>query len=49
MLTYSVNYKEKKIPYIFDPGQSIPALSADGMVDMLTGSRCSYPMTMSWK
>lgn len=39
MFTYSVNYKEKGIPYIFDPGQSIPALTTDSMVGMLTGSR----------
>ena len=39
MFLYSMCYKEKKIPYIFDPGQSIPALTTDRMVDMITGSK----------
>lgn len=39
MLTYTRRCKERKIAYIFDPGQSIPALSADQLVEMLTGSR----------
>jgi adenosine kinase len=39
MRTYTRTCKEKKIPYIFDPGQSIPALSGDQLVEMLTGSR----------
>jgi len=39
MLTYSRTCREKKIDYIFDPGQSITALSADQMTEMLTGSR----------
>jgi adenosine kinase len=38
MITYTATCKEKKIAYIFDPGQSIPALSGDQLVDMLTGS-----------
>jgi len=38
MVTYSKCFKERSIPYIFDPGQSIPALSADRIVEMLTGS-----------
>lgn len=32
-------YRERGIPYIFDPGQQIPAISADSLVEMLTGSR----------
>jgi adenosine kinase len=39
MLTYSKSYRERNIPYIFDPGQSIPALSTDGLIEGLTGSR----------
>jgi adenosine kinase len=39
MLTYTRRCKERKIAYIFDPGQSIPALSADQLVEMLTDSR----------
>lgn len=38
MLTYSKSYRERNIPYIFDPGQSIPALSTDGLIEALTGS-----------
>jgi adenosine kinase len=38
MFTYARTYKEKKITYIFDPGQSITALLADQMTEMLTGS-----------
>jgi adenosine kinase len=38
MITYTATCKEKKIAYIFDPGQSIPALSGDQLADMLTGS-----------
>ena len=39
MLRYTRRCKERKMAYIFDPGQSIPALSADQLVEMLTGSR----------
>jgi adenosine kinase len=39
MLTYTRRCKDRKIAYIFDPGQSVPALSADQLVEMLTGSR----------
>jgi len=39
MLTYTRRSKERKIPYIFDPGQSIPALSGEQLVEMLTGCR----------
>lgn len=38
MLSYSRFYKERKIPYIFDPGQQIPSLPEDDMVEMLTGA-----------
>ncbi|MGO9568654.1 MAG: carbohydrate kinase family protein [Desulfomonilaceae bacterium] len=38
MLTYSKSYRDRNIPYIFDPGQSIPALSTDALIDALTGS-----------
>ncbi|MCK4729596.1 MAG: carbohydrate kinase family protein [Desulfobacterales bacterium] len=39
MITYTATCKEKKIAYIFDPGQSIPALLGDQLEEMLTGSR----------
>ncbi len=39
MRSYSRFFKEQKIPYIFDPGQSIPALSRDDMVEMITGAQ----------
>jgi adenosine kinase len=35
---YSRTYRERQIPYILDPGQSIPALTSEQLVDMLTGS-----------
>jgi len=38
MFAYSQSYKERKIPYIFDPGQSIPALPKDRLLESLTGS-----------
>ena len=38
MVTYSRCFKERSIPYIFDPGQSIPALATDRIIEMLTGS-----------
>lgn len=39
MLSYSQLYKERGVPYIFDPGQSIPAWSGDRLVEMLTGAQ----------
>ncbi|HMK37010.1 MAG TPA: carbohydrate kinase family protein [Desulfomonilaceae bacterium] len=39
MLAYSRCCKEVGIPYIFDPGQSIPALSPEKIVEMITGSK----------
>ncbi len=38
MRTYSRFFREQKIPYIFDPGQSIPALTGDDMIQMITGA-----------
>ena len=38
MLTYSRTYKERRIPYIFDPGQQIPILPPERVLEMLTGS-----------
>lgn len=38
MRAYSRLFKEKKISYIFDPGQSIPSLSGEDMMEMITGS-----------
>jgi adenosine kinase len=38
MRTYSRTFKEMQVPYIFDPGQSIPALSGEDLVEMITGS-----------
>ncbi len=39
MLAYSRNYKRLKIPYIFDPGQQIPILSREQLIEMITGSK----------
>jgi adenosine kinase len=39
MLSYTRAYKERSIPYIFDPGQQITALSADSILEMLTGCK----------
>lgn len=39
METLCRQYRERGIPYIFDPGQQIPAIGTDSLVEMLTGSR----------
>jgi len=39
MYNYTRIYGEKDIPYIFDPGQNIPAFSGDQLLEMLKGSR----------
>jgi len=39
MVTLCRQYRERGIPYIFDPGQQIPAIPTDSLVEMLTGSR----------
>lgn len=39
MYNYARIYGEKDIPYIFDPGQNIPAFSGDQLLEMLKGSR----------
>jgi adenosine kinase len=38
MINYGRTYKEHRIPYIFDPGQSITALSGDQMTEVITDS-----------
>ncbi|RQD74855.1 carbohydrate kinase family protein [Desulfonatronospira sp. MSAO_Bac3] len=38
MYNYSRKYQEKKVRYIFDPGQNIPAFSGEKMLDMISGS-----------
>ncbi len=38
MLIYSQTYRELQVPYIFDPGQSIPAFTGNQLVEMITGS-----------
>lgn len=38
MITYSRVYRERNIPYIFDPGQQVPVISSDHMMEMLAGS-----------
>ena len=38
MLKYSGMYKERKIPYIFDPGQSITSFTGDELAIMINGS-----------
>lgn len=32
-------YKKKKIPYIFDPGQAIPALTAEQLLNAIAGAK----------
>lgn len=39
MMNFSATYKEKGVPYIFDPGQSIPALTSDDLRKGIEGSR----------
>ena len=38
MLGYSRIFKERKIPFIFDPGQQIPVFSGAELEEMLTGA-----------
>jgi len=38
MVSYARTWQEKGMAYIFDPGQSIPALSADQLMAAVTGS-----------
>ena len=38
MLEYSQSYKDLKTPYIFDPGQSIPAFNGQDLAEMINGS-----------
>lgn len=39
MQDYPREYRQLKIPYIFDPGQSLPAFNGEQLKDMITGSR----------
>ncbi len=39
MSTYNKAFKQQKVPFIFDPGQSIPALRGDDIADMMTGAQ----------
>lgn len=38
MQTYCRSYEERRIPYIFDPGQSIPAWTGEQLLEMITGA-----------
>ncbi len=38
MLAYSRAFKEMAIPYIFDPGQSLPIIPVDRLIEILTGA-----------
>jgi len=38
MQEYARTYRELRIPYIFDPGQNIPAFNGEQLLDMLTGA-----------
>ena len=38
MLTYSREFKKNQIPYICDPGQQIPVLTRDALIEIITGS-----------
>lgn len=39
MVNYAASFRQKGLPYIFDPGQQIPALTADALMDAMTGSK----------
>lgn len=39
MTAYSMAYKERSIPYIFDPGQQIPVIKSGLLMEMLSGSK----------
>ncbi len=39
MRAFSKAYKDRSIPYIFDPGQQIPVLKSELLIEMLSGSR----------
>ena len=39
MQKYPEIYREKKIPFIYDPGQNIPAFSGDQLKSMIKGSQ----------
>jgi adenosine kinase len=39
MRSYAGLFRDQSIPYICDPGQSIPAQTADALEDMITGSK----------
>ena len=38
MFNYTRFYKENGVPYIFDPGQSLPAWTADGLKECIEGA-----------
>lgn len=38
MINYSRAYKERKIPYIFDPGQQVPVLNKDQLLEGIAGA-----------
>ena len=38
MINYPLQCKKKGIPYIFDPGQSLPMLQAEDLIKVITGS-----------
>ena len=38
MLTYAATCREKQLPYIFDPGQSMTSFSGEQLMNMLKGS-----------
>ena len=39
MYNFSNMYKQKKIDYIFDPGQSLPAWTKERLIEMIDGSK----------
>ncbi|NUN24573.1 MAG: carbohydrate kinase family protein [Candidatus Jettenia caeni] len=39
MISLSTLYKKKKVNYIFDPGQSLPAWKKELLIDMIQGSK----------
>ncbi len=39
MINYCRECKRRNIPYIFDPGQQIPVLAAENLLEVITGSK----------
>ena len=49
MVICAKKFKQKKIPYIADPGQSIPVLSSDNLKEMISGSDILMANDYEWQ